>query len=97
MPEITGELSDAEMDRAIAWVAEHWKGRNQDCPISGPTDWILAPHYVQYVTGVLTRAGNISYPMIMLACKDCGYTIFFNATTIGLLPPVKTEAPERKG
>jgi hypothetical protein len=91
MPSLTGELTKEELEKARAWILSHLK-EGFACPVSGTSAWELAPHYVQYVTGILTRAGNISYPMVMLTCKDCGFTMFFNAVKIGLLPEASSPA-----
>jgi hypothetical protein len=66
------------------WLREQWPSPR--CPISGHTTWIIGDHYVQpipYPMPVPTTGAG--YPMVMLICNGCGYTMHFNAVLMGLL------------
>lgn len=102
MADQEGKLTEAEKEKALAWVREHQK-RSADCPICGSPQWMLGEHLVMPLTlagkprGI--QLGGIGYPFIMLA-SPCGYTRFFNAAMIGIgqeqdQPP--TPAPKADG
>lgn len=60
------------------------------CPASSDFNWIIAPALVEvrpHVGRVMRfsiTGDEITYPMVMLICKTCGYSIFYNATVLGL-------------
>lgn len=76
-----------EIDKAIAWIDEHWTGKKA-CPICESSSWLVGD-----VVGEMREflpdkrpLANSLYPMIVLSCRACGYTLLFNATVMGLLP-----------
>lgn len=74
------------VDRFNRWLAEKHVGLPH-CPVSQDGNWALADHVVElrrYEKGSLYVGGPV-YPMVMVVCKTCGYTMFFNAVLIGLL------------
>ncbi len=56
------------------------------CPVSKKRNWSAAENLVEFrpfMGGSLVVGGSV-YPAVMLVCKDCGYTIFFNAAVTGV-------------
>lgn len=67
------------------WLQQnHWSLPN--CPISRKANWVLAEHIVEFhpYTGSGLVVGGSVYPVLMLICQDCGYTMFINAAIVGL-------------
>lgn len=40
--------------------------------------------------------GGVGYPQVMLLCKTCAHTMFFNAVIMGLVPAGSPPEPEKK-
>ena len=74
-----------DIDKAIAWIDEHWIGQKA-CPICENTGW-----FVGDVAGEMRemRPNNLisgpRYPLIVISCSTCGYTLLFNAIVGGLV------------
>jgi hypothetical protein len=87
MPDEQGKLTEAEKDQAIKLITT--KGsRAPVCSICGTNGWQLADHLVQPIsqgTGGLFFGGT-AYPQVMLICRKCSHTVFFNAVALGLIP-----------
>jgi hypothetical protein len=92
MPESDGRLTSAEKDSIIAKIDSLWTG-SHSCPVCGHTNWIIGDHLVQPITlaqGSL-QLGGPGYPQVMLISSKCGYTMFFNAVVLGVVPSNKSE------
>jgi hypothetical protein len=96
VPDFQGKLSPDEKEKVIAWLSAHW--RKADCPFHGPTQWEIGD-----ATGTQPFAGSGggepgsgvvlgggSYPLVVLTCATCGYTIHINLFKVGLV----TQRPE---
>lgn len=86
--ENTGAFTDAGVDKKAVqkWLQQKWTGP-ASCPISGDNNWTVADDFVQpmkYSTGGLSIGGR-GYPLVMVVCSTCGYTLFLNAIVMGLL------------
>lgn len=88
---MTQETSPAgdrvDKDKVSAWLGAKWKALH-NCPISGDNNWSIADHIVQsmtYVRGGGLAIGGPGYPVVMVVCLSCGYTLFFNAVVMGLV------------
>lgn len=81
-------LSPSDVDRAIAWVKDHWP-IPRTCEVCGTTDWHLSNVLASLV--VMDRHHSMhlgaGVPCIVLVCKKCGNTKLFNALTTGLMQP----------
>jgi hypothetical protein len=82
------ETEEAKVDKAKVrdWLQKHWTGLTS-CPISNDNSWTISDYLVQpmtYAAGGL-RLGGPGYPMVMVICSTCGYTVFFNAVVMNLL------------
>lgn len=75
------------VDEVLAnqWLTKHWKSRN--CTICGEVTWAMAPQFAHISfarPGVV--GAPLSFPCVVLTCRVCGNTLFFNAVTMQLLP-----------
>lgn len=92
-------LSPEMRKKAIDWLEARWNKNNRNCDFCGSNSWVLSQ---DIVTNLLINAdGNISlggqtYPQIMLICKNCGNTKYFNAVIMGLMEEKKAEAINAK-
>ena len=84
MPDSSGRLTPEEKETVRQWIDSNWTG-SDFCPISGHNDWIIVDHIVRPIAGSTLLSGS-NYPQVMLVCQGCGYTIYFNAVLMGLVP-----------
>ncbi len=79
------------VDEAAAneWFKEHWKDRT--CAICKEVTWAMSPEFA-HVPLTRIRIGQMggsfvrSFPSVVLTCRVCGNTLFFNANAMKLLP-----------
>jgi len=97
------ELTEEQMEQFQSWLAERWTG-TKECPICATNNWTLGSHLVSptiYRSGGGLVIGGLAYPLAMIICSNCGYTNFFNAVLIGLVPGEEEEekaaAKKKKG
>ena len=85
MPNYNGVLTEEERTKLDAWYKNKWKMNR--CPVCNQGNWSLADHVVMPMTytGVGLSIGGEGYPQIMVECQNCGYTLYFNAITVGIL------------
>lgn len=74
---------NVDIDKAIEWIDEHWTGQ-KECPICKNTGW-----FVGDVIGEIRQMGRDQrfvassfFPVIVLSCKTCGYSLLFNAAVM---------------
>jgi hypothetical protein len=78
----TNQVDDASANQ---WFREHWKDRR--CAICQSVTWAMAPSFAHVPTSRLWRhAAATSFPCVVLTCRICGNTLFFNAVAMKLLP-----------
>lgn len=89
MPDASGKLSELEKQTIQDKIQKLWVGSAKNCPICGSNRWVIADHLVEpNITRGWGGGGGITgpvYPMIMLVSEPCGYTIQFNAATLGVV------------
>ena len=88
MPDQNGKLTEQEKNRAIELIST--KGnRSPACSVCGTRGWQLADHLVQPISQGAEGLffGGTAYPQVMLICRKCSHTLFFNAVALGLIPP----------
>lgn len=62
--------------------------KDKKCPNCGGSKWHVPPEVVQIRRyGDSGGSGIPVYPYIQVGCIECGYTEFYNAVFIGLIPP----------
>ncbi len=84
MPDYNGVLTVEDRQKIDDWIKNNWHMGN--CPVCKKQNWVLADHVVtpMLYTGVgLTQGAG--YPQVMVICGVCGYTLYFNAATIGIV------------
>ena len=78
----------ARIERALRWIEDNWVGQKA-CPICGNSGWFMGD-----VLGEMRQLNpnarwmpnfGSTYPMIVLSCENCGYTLLFNAIVLGLM------------
>src|SRR4051812_6812671 len=85
-PDRTAMAQSERRDGTIKWLEAHWTN-SRECPICSTAMWNIAnvaemPEFLPDTP----PTGQI-YPLVPIMCSNCGYTIFFNAVHMGLLPP----------
>jgi uncharacterized protein (DUF2225 family) len=85
MPDEHGRLTEADNDLIERWWGQHSKD-SVICPVCNTDGWKIAGHLVNVQThAVDANAGNTpTYPHIIVICKFCAYSMFFNAVQIGI-------------
>jgi hypothetical protein len=88
MPDATGALTPSDNDKIQNWWNLHWKSP-VTCPVCKTLEWTVAPHVVNIQRHAIDAAvGNtVSYPHIVVTCKSCAHSMFFNAVQIGVSAP----------
>jgi hypothetical protein len=88
MPNASGKLSEDEKVVVQTKINDLWRGSAKNCPICGSNKWIIGDHVVEapIITEGVRGFGAGAYPSVMLISEVCGYTIFFNAVILGVIP-----------
>lgn len=76
-----------EVDNVLAnkWFVDHWP-QPRTCPVCKQNDWGLNPVFGHVSIGALgAQLRTRTVPMVMVTCRICGHTLFFNAVLMGLL------------
>jgi hypothetical protein len=94
MPDEYGRLVEADNDLIERWWGQHSKD-SVICPVCKTTDWKIAGHLVNIQSDAAdANASNTpTYPYIIVICKLCAHSMFFNAVQIGIaatdVPPAR--------
>ena len=82
----TKPLSLEEQQKILDWLDKKWLG-TKTCNICGHNQWNLSQHVVAPTTleGKNISLGGTIYPLVLVTCKNCGNTHFFNVVMVGLL------------
>jgi hypothetical protein len=89
MPDEHGRLDEADNDLIQRW----WNQHSNDqviCPVCKTTSWKTAAHLVNiqsYAPDANSR-NTPTYPHIIVTCKLCAHSMFFNAVQIGIAPQI---------
>jgi hypothetical protein len=82
-------LTEEQRKQLQDWLFKHWKG-DKRCPFCHSANWAGPQYVVQPIThapmGTLLLGGGPGYPMVMVTCETCGYTMSFSAVVAGLFP-----------
>lgn len=86
-------FDEAKKQVAIDWFTKKWPLQNRACEVCSSSNWSLSE---DLVTPVALSAGSLmlggrSYPQLMLICKNCGNTKYFNAVIMGIVSGEKDE------
>jgi len=79
-------LDNPQLDGIKQWVESH--SPILSCAGCGGNEWAIQNELafsllVEPADGKINR--NKGYPMVVLNCKNCGYTVFFNAIQMGIM------------
>jgi predicted nucleic-acid-binding Zn-ribbon protein len=88
MPDDAGNLTATEFVLFERWLDSHWR-KPHPCPVCGTDGWGTGGQIVVPITmgsNSSLRVGGQIVPQVFVLCHNCGYTMFFNAVLIGLLP-----------
>lgn len=85
MPDEHGRLTKADNDLIERWWSQHWQDP-VTCPVCKTTDWVIAGHLVniQRHPADANASNTPTYPHIIVTCKLCAHSMFFNAVQIGI-------------
>lgn len=80
------KLTEAQQQKAINWLEQHWKG-HKICPLCGSNNWTIGAHFQASI--VIAPSGDIQlggtvYPMFSVMSDQCGYTFYVNAVLSGV-------------
>ena len=82
--------------RIIEWLNNRAPG--MECPVCHANEWSLyeaAFELREYRDGNLVVGGPLM-PVVPVSCKNCAYTMLFNAIQMGVVEP-STKAPSEEG
>jgi predicted nucleic-acid-binding Zn-ribbon protein len=93
VPDPEGKLSPEEGDIFVKWLERYWLTR--DCPFHGHTRWEIGDmvQLTPYAAGTLVVNAPV-YPVIVVTCTQCGYTVLVNAKLSGVLPVFPAAPPD---
>ena len=91
-----GQLTPDQSQRAELWLRTHWS--HSACPFHGPTRWEVGNVLAQAMAfsgGGLVVGGPV-YPLVVVTCATCGYTVFVNAIKVGIVQaePAAAQTPQ---
>jgi len=84
-------LTKEQKELVKDYLVKNWPSP-RTCPISGHTDWTIVDHLISpavYTQGGMQVVGGSAYPQVMVVCQGCGYTVYFNAVKMGIVPPLE--------
>jgi hypothetical protein len=89
-----GKLDETKRRQVAAWIESKWT--TSQCPFHGATTWELGGVLAQVpeFTPSLTRGGQV-YPVFVLTCTECGYSVLVNAIKAELVPASSEQAAPR--
>ncbi len=87
MPDTRGKLSDPEKLEIMGKINTLWTGSAKNCPICGSNKWFVADHVTELpILNEGTRGfGAGAYPAVLLISDPCGFTLSFNAVSLGVI------------
>ena len=74
----------AVRDEASEWLREQWHEKTRECPICHTDDWGVYEPVAFDPLGVAPFAGA-TFPAVPISCSKCGYMVFLNVLTTGVL------------
>jgi hypothetical protein len=85
MPDEHGQLTDADNELIERWWSQHSKD-SVICPVCNTDGWQIAGHLVNIQTHAAdaSAVNTLTYPHIIVTCKFCAHSMFFNAAHIGI-------------
>jgi len=84
MPDEDGRLTDEDNGLIERWWAQHSKDP-VICPVCKTSGWKIAGHLVNIQTYAADVGNTPTHPHIIISCKFCAHSLFFNAVQIGVV------------
>ena len=80
-------FDDEKQKKAMEWFENKWPEERRTCEICLQKTWTLAQDVVMPITynNKGFQLGGPSYPQIMLICKNCGNTKYFNTVVMDII------------
>jgi predicted nucleic-acid-binding Zn-ribbon protein len=85
-PSLASGLDPLEEQRRLILFLQGKKAVPEHCPNCNVRDWQVSYRIDVPVSG---RSAEL-LPVIPVSCKNCGYTMFFNAVIAGIIRPPTT-------
>ena len=86
MTTVQESVKQENAKRVRAWLDEHWQGQHS-CAICHSSRWVedgmIGVVELMHHSG--RRMGDSAYPLVVVTCETCGYSLLFNAAVIGLV------------
>ena len=71
-----------DLEAALRWLSVQWPIQRRVCPICATRNWAVGDDLIRLRSPKLIA----KHPCIVVTCSQCGYTIFFNAHVMGIMP-----------
>jgi len=79
-------LDESQLENVRQWIESH--SPLLTCAGCGGNEWAIQ-NELAFSLLVEPQDGSINYkkgyPMVAVNCKNCGYTVFFNAIQLGIM------------
>lgn len=88
------QMTPDQHARATNWLNTHWT--TPACPFHGATTWGVSETLAEvrnFAAGGIQFGGGV-YPLIIVTCQDCGYTVLVNAILAGVFGQNGGDRPE---
>ena len=83
-------LTSSQLENIKQWIESRSPILN--CAGCGGREWAIQ-NEVAFALLVEPKDGHIDYhkgyPMVVINCKNCGYSAFFNAIQLGIMPDTR--------
>lgn len=79
-------LTDSQVEDIERWIRSH--ALMFQCACCGAKEWVIQRE-LSFALTIEPQGGRINYlggyPMVVITCKNCGYTVLFNAIQMGMM------------
>jgi hypothetical protein len=93
------ELKERQ-EKAAKWLEEKWDTEDKRCPICRSINWGLSDvvELRKFHNGAILLNDRV-YPVFLLICNVCGYTMTFNAQIAGIVtnPAASSSETQEEG
>ncbi|MGO9606124.1 MAG: hypothetical protein ACLQAT_22490 [Candidatus Binataceae bacterium] len=86
------ETNEVDLALANSWFAANWPGAQRKCIVCTHDNWVMGPKFAHVPMGLIgtgpvgTYQPVPTFPAVVVTCRTCGHTLFFNAIAMKLLP-----------
>lgn len=84
-------------ERAMEWLNKNWR-TPKACAVCRNNNWTVSESLTlmpRLIRDGKDTVGGLVYPVFLVTCGICGYTMFFNALVAGLLPQDSEDKKEK--